>query len=139
MNPQDLRQVAIIEKENFSCPWSETAFASTLEKENIIYLVAVELEEIIGYCGEWYVLDEGEITNVAVSRSSRRKGIAVQLLQELFVQAQKKGVTLHTLEVRKSNQSAINLYEKLGFQAEGIRKNFYEKPTEDAIIMWKRK
>ena len=139
MKVQDLPQIIAIEKENFSCPWSEKGFINELEKENITYLVAVEAEEIQGYCGEWFFLDEGEITNVSVKAHHRRKGIAARLLQELFVQAALKGVKAHTLEVRKSNQAAIQLYQKLGFEIEGIRKNFYEKPVEDGMIMWKRK
>ena len=93
---------------------------------------------IAGYIGMLCVLDEGEITNVAVAEGFRRQGIGERLLSSLLQAGRKEGVDSFTLEVRESNSSARRLYRKLGFQEEGIRRNFYEKPTEDAILMWKR-
>jgi len=138
MEDKDLKQVAEIEKQTFSCPWSYSGFQDSIKREDRIYLVAAEEERIIGYCGLWIIFDEGEITKVAIDKSFRNRGIGRQLLETLFTFSKKTKVTSFTLEVRASNKPAIHLYEKLGFKSEGIRKDFYERPVEDAIIMWKK-
>ncbi len=138
MVPGDVRQVAEIERSTFSIPWSEASFKDTLNREDTLYLVAEAEGEILGYCGLWQSLYEGEIPNVAVKESCRRRGVGKALLEALFLQGEKRGITAYTLEVRVGNSGAILLYEKLGFQAVGIRPGFYEKPKEDAVIMWKR-
>lgn len=138
MEDKDLKQVVEIEKQNFSRPWSYLGFQDSIKREDRIYLVATEEERIIGYCGLWIVLDEGEITNVAIDKSYRNRGLGGQLLETLFTFSKKAKVTSFTLEVRVSNKPAIHLYEKLGFKSEGVRKDFYEQPVEDAIIMWKK-
>ena len=83
-------------------------------------------------------LDEGDITNVVVAKESRGKGIGTAMLLFMMEEGKKRGINAYTLEVRVSNAEAIHVYEKLGFVSEGIRKNFYDKPKEDANIMWKR-
>lgn len=131
-------QVAAIEKANFSVPWSMESFRESMELEHTIYLVAEENKNIMGYCGMYRVFNEGEIVNVAVAEAYRRKKVASQLLEQLFVESSELKVDNFFLEVRESNQPAIQLYKKLGFTEAGIRKNFYEKPRENAIFMWKR-
>lgn len=131
-------QVAAIEKANFSVPWSLESFRESMKLEHTIYLVAEENENIMGYCGMYRVFNEGEIVNVAVAEAYRRKKVASQLLEQLFVESSELKVDNFFLEVRESNQPAIQLYKKLGFTEAGIRKNFYEKPRENAIFMWKR-
>lgn len=138
MTTDDIKEVVLIEEECFSVPWSEQAFIDALNLPNAFYYVALSEGKAVGYCGAYGVLDEGDINQVAVTSSSRRQGIAKQLVSEMISDMAKNGFTSMTLEVRKSNESAIYLYESLGFKNEGVRKNFYEKPTEDAIIMWKR-
>ncbi|HIQ97747.1 MAG TPA: ribosomal protein S18-alanine N-acetyltransferase [Candidatus Limivivens merdigallinarum] len=138
MEEADLGSVARIEASIFSKPWSEEGFRDSLKLPNTVYLVAEQDGSIAGYIGMLCVLDEGEITNVAVAEGFRRQGIGERLLSSLLQAGRKEGVDSFTLEVRESNSSARRLYRKLGFQEEGIRKNFYEKPTEDAILMWKR-
>lgn len=138
MEPEDIGQVAEIEKKTFSVPWSQASFLDTLKREDTLYLVAEEAGEILGYCGLWQSLCEGEIPNVAVKDSFRRRGVGKALLEALFLQGEKRGITAYTLEVRAGNSGAVSLYEKLGFQAVGIRPGFYIKPKEDAVIMWKR-
>ncbi len=138
MQSEDVEAVVRIEESLFSQPWSRQGFLDSLQADNTIYLVALADGEVVGYCGLLQVLDEADVTNVAVDEAFHRKGIARALLQELFVQAQKRGVLALTLEVRKSNIPALSLYESLGFKNCGVRRNFYEKPTEDAVIMWKR-
>lgn len=136
MTTKDVPVVVRIENEIFSEPWSADSFRIGLETKNDIYLVAEEDGEILGYCGLWGVIDEGQITNVAVAPGHRRRGVAEKMLRELMQQAAEADFTEFTLEVRVSNAPAIALYHKLGFHDEGIRKDFYAKPREDAIIMW---
>ena len=135
---KDLEEISEIEKAIFSRPWSRDGFRMSVEAKNTVYLTARLDGEIAGYCGMLQCMDEAEITNVAVKEDCRNKGVAYAMLQDLLRRGQECGVQAFTLEVRKSNAAAIALYEKLGFVNCGIRKNFYEKPTEDAIIMWKR-
>ncbi|MDO4345020.1 MAG: ribosomal protein S18-alanine N-acetyltransferase [Eubacteriales bacterium] len=138
MRPEDLEQVERIEADTFSQPWTRAGFLSSLEADSTIYLTVWEKSEIVGYCGLMKVLEEGDITNVAVKREFRGRGIGRMMLENLLKLAGEQGVREFTLEVRKSNAAAIALYKKLGFQDCGLRKNFYEKPVEDAVIMWKR-
>ena len=138
MQKKDVVQVAQMEKEYFSEPWSEQAFLEVLDKKEYLYMVAAQGEEILAYCGMYRVLDEGNITQVAVRSDMRRRGIARDLLQDFMQNGKLNGADAYTLEVRVSNQSAICLYEACGFVKESVRKNFYAAPTEDAFIMWKR-
>lgn len=137
MQPEDLVQVCKIEKENFSLPWSEKSFAESMERNDTVFLTALAGNEVAGYIGCYCIAGTGEITNVAVKASCRRKGIGGKLLEKLY----EEGAALETreffLEVRESNEAAIELYSRQGFVKEGIRKNFYEKPVENAVIMWK--
>lgn len=133
----DLAQVIAIEKATFSQPWTEQDFLQAIEDDSKIYLVAVEDGEILGYCGMWNVVGEGQITNVAVKESARRKGVARQMFSAFLQTGQDKGITSFTLEVRVSNVAAIGLYEQFGFVNAGIRKGFYDFPKEDGMIMWK--
>lgn len=137
MRPEHLDEVVRIEQKLFSMPWSKRGFLDSLQANNTIYLTALVDDTVVGYCGLLQVLDEADITNVAVDEQFQRRGIARALLKELMVQAEKRGITALTLEVRKSNVPALTLYESMGFENCGTRKNFYEKPTEDAVIMWK--
>ncbi len=136
MLESDVVQVHQIEKEIFSQPWSEEDFYSSLKNTNNLYLVAEIHGEIVGYCGCWGIAGEGDIYNVAVKTQFRRKRIGLEMLQELIREGQTKGLGTFTLEVRRSNLAAIRLYETLGFEQVAIRKDFYQKPNEDAVIMW---
>lgn len=137
MQAEDLTEVCKIEKDNFSLPWSEKSFAESMERDDTVFLTALIEEEVAGYIGCYCIAGTGEITNVAVKSTHRRKGIGAKLLEKLY----EEGASLDTreffLEVRESNQAAIALYSCQGFVKEGIRKNFYQKPVENAVIMWK--
>jgi len=137
MEIKDIVQVAAIEKEIFSVPWSANSFIEASQNENNIYLVCAQNDEVTGYCGLWTVLGEGDVTNVAVSKKHRGKGYGRALLKELENRGRKKDVSKYFLEVRQSNIIAFNLYLSLGYEKIGIRKNFYERPSEDAVIMSK--
>jgi len=138
MEKKDVHEVSIIEAENFKSPWSEKAFLDTFLNTNLLYLVAQDKDRIIGMCGVHHILGEGEITNVAVANNYKRQHIGEQMMTALMEKGRIMGIDAFTLEVRVSNEAAIFLYEKLGFVTEGRRKNFYENPQEDALIMWKR-
>lgn len=101
-------------------------------------MVAVQDEEVVGFAGLQQVLDEGYITNIAVAESCRRQGLGRAMLSALVDHCRENGAAFLTLEVRQSNAAAISLYESMGFLPEGLRKNFYRQPTEDAILMTKR-
>lgn len=135
MKQSHLHEVAEIEKLSFSTPWSEQSFSDTLSDEKYIYLVALHNEKVVGYCGIYYVLDEADITNIAVLEEYRGRGIGEQLIKCIISKCLEKECTSLFLEVRKSNISALGLYKKAGFTEIGIRKDFYEKPNEDAILM----
>ena len=137
MTKEDCYQVAAIEKDSFSMPWSLQAFTDTVEKENFRYFVAEEQGEILGYCGFLFVLDEAEIPNVCVKASARKQGIGRQMMAVLLEEAAKLGIAVLFLEVRESNVAARTLYKSLGFTEDGIRKNFYEQPAEHAVLMSK--
>lgn len=137
MTMTDCNQVAEIEAESFSMPWSLKAFTDTVEKPNFRYFVAEEAGEILGYCGFLYVLDEAEIPNVCVKASARRQGVGRKMLEVLITEAKTLGIAVLYLEVRESNEAAKALYASLGFLPNGIRKNFYEQPQENAILMSK--
>lgn len=138
MQERDLDQVAAMEREIFSEPWSRQGFAETYQKKENCYLVVEEDGLVLAYCGLWSVLDEADICNVAVRGEARRRGLGEAMLKRLISEGQKLGVTAFTLEVRVGNAPAVALYRKLGFQDAGIRPGFYTKPDEDALIMWYR-
>lgn len=138
MRAEDVPFISRLEEETFSMPWSAASFLQMIEKEDTAYFVAEEDGRLLGGCGLLLIAGEGNITNVVVAPEARRRGVATGLLTYLLEEGDRAGLTAYTLEVRVSNAAAIRLYEKLGFVSEGIRPGFYEKPTEDAMIMWKR-
>ena len=144
MTKEDVPFVEQMEQQIFSRPWSQRGFFDALENPAALFLVAEEEEngstgnpakEIAGYIGTYIALDEGEITNVAVSESFRGRGIGNLLVQSMICKARRQAVTRIVLEVRCSNQPAIHLYEKNAFVKVGVRRGFYEAPREDADIM----
>ena len=138
MAAADVRAVSKIEEAVFSMPWKPDDFLSMIKADYAHYFVAEEDGEIAGYCGVRNMAGEGEITNVAVAEKFRRRGIGRKLMEHLLQEAPCFGIGDLTLEVRAGNVPAISLYESLGFHKEGVRPGFYEKPKEDALIMWKR-
>ncbi len=139
MQPEDAEKVALLEAASFSMPWSVKDFVHVAEDPDSLYLVAEVQDEIIGCCGVTNISGDGDINNVMVAEAYRGQKIASRMMKELLLQGSMLGIENFTLEVRVSNVPAIRVYEKLGFKSEGIRPRFYEKPVEDAMIMWKRK
>lgn len=136
MHADHLDDLADLESLAFSTPWSYDALAEELRNPLAVFYVAedVEAESAVGYLGMHHILDEGFISNVAVHPAYRRRGIASALLREVTEYAEKHKITRVTLEVRASNRAAIALYERAGFEKDGIRPGFYDSPKEDALI-----
>ena len=136
MTPQDADEVAAVEKECFSVPWSRESFWNEAKNENTLYLVAVAENKIVGYMGAWLLQGEAQITNIAVHPGFRRQGIGERLLTVFVAEIKARDVTAMTLEVRPSNAAALALYAKFGFKDYGRRRGYYIDNGEDAIIMW---
>ena len=128
-------QIAVLERETFSLPWDEASIRAELDNPLSLWLVAAEGETVLGYVGSQTCFDDTDILNVAVRSDCRRRGIAEALMRELDRLLPLRGAERITLEVRASNDPAIRLYEKLGYARVGLRKGYYEKPREDAVIM----
>lgn len=138
MQAKDLDAVTHLEESCFSMPWKRADFEDILKRTDRVYLVAEYEDKIIGGCMMSEIVGEGDISNVAVDEMYRGQGIADTLLKAMLKLGDEREMTAYTLEVRSQNQPAIKLYERNGFITEGVRKNFYQKPTDDALIMWRR-
>jgi ribosomal-protein-alanine N-acetyltransferase len=146
MRPDDLDEVMVIERAAFKPPWSPELFRRELEHDWSTILVAVEplssapgrgSERIVAFLIFWLVHDEVHVLNVAVAPEHRRKGIARMLMAETERRAMQAGAALMTLEVRRSNEAALELYREFEYRAVGVRPNYYVDEGEDAIVMVK--
>ncbi len=134
--PEHLDDILLMEQQCFSVPWTREQLAAQLSDFMHIFLAAEDEDgRAVGYVGLMYVLDEGYISNVAVSPSRRREGIADMLLAELYARAREKKLSFLTLEVRESNIPAQSLYKKHGYTEVGRRRGYYSLPKEDAVLM----
>ena len=135
MAREHIPQIARLEQVCFSAPWSETMLEEALFDPQASFLVAEDEEGgVVGYAGLHVVLDEGYIDNVAVEPDARKHGVASALL-DVYCRFGAVNLAFLTLEVRASNQAAMGLYEKYGFQRAGLRPGYYQHPKEDAVIM----
>ena len=135
MTAEHIPQIAALERACFSRPWSEESLQGELWNDSAVIIVAEgEDGSVLGYAGLQTVLDEGYINNVAVDEKYRRQGIADELIAA-FVRFGHAKLAFLTLEVRASNAPAIALYAKHGFAEVGRRKNYYDDPKEDALLM----
>ena len=130
-----LDEVAALESVSFSEPWSRQAFFDTINSEEYLYLVAKYQDKVVGYAGCYIAMDEGNITNIAVDTNYRRVGIGNELMVQLKRLLSERKINCIFLEVRASNEAAQILYKNCGYEEVGIRKNFYSKPQENAIVM----
>lgn len=117
-------------------PWSRRSFENELTNPHAIFLVALSGANLVGYGGIWNVIDEAHVTTIMVAPESRRAGIGRSITKSLLLEALECGMTCATLEVRVSNESAISLYQGLGFEKVAVRKDYYPDNHEDAWIMW---
>ena len=129
--------MAALERLCFTTPWTEAMLEEELYNDTASFIVAQRADgEVLGYAGLHVILDEGYIDNVAVRPEYRRQGVADRLL-DVFCRFGQARLAFLTLEVRPSNTAAVALYEKHGFREAGRRKNYYENPTEDALLLTK--
>ena len=140
MTAEDIEAVCTIEKDAFPTPWSRTLFLQELELSFSRHLIVSEAKagngkEILGYMIFWIIHDETQLQKIAVKEKAREQGIGSLLIREMIRVARLEGVTKGSLEVRSSNQAAIELYKKFGFVVEGLRKGYYQDTHEDALIM----
>jgi ribosomal-protein-alanine N-acetyltransferase len=133
----DLSAIEAIEQKAYPTPWSRSMFASELAKPTSICLGAFEGRELVGYVINSRYVDAWHVMNVAVDPEHQRRGVATALLERLFELTRDDERRGYTLEVRVSNEDAIGLYEKLGFEPRGIRRGYYTDNREDALIMWR--
>lgn len=137
MQVSDIKQVLEIEHASFAIPWTEDAFIRELTmNEYAVYTVIEEDNRVVGYCGMWLILDEANITNIAILPSYRGRKLGEALLRVVIENARLRGGKTMSLEVRVSNDTAQGLYRKLGFLNGGIRKRYYTDNYEDALVMW---
>ena len=136
MTAAHLADILTVESESFPHPWTEKMFLEELSGKFSVYRAAVEDGRAVGYMGMWLLAGEGHITNIAVAKKFRRRGLGSALMDDFIFLAEQQALTLMTLEVRESNAGAVALYGKKGFAEVGRRKNYYDN-TEDALIMTK--
>jgi ribosomal-protein-alanine N-acetyltransferase len=135
MTGTDVPAVVGIERASYTMPWSEATFRGLLRRRDAEMVTAESDGAVIGYAAFWCVVDQGELGNVAVSADWRGHGIGARLVEEILRRAARRGVHEVFLEVRPSNTVARGLYERLGFRPVGRRRNYYQAPAEDAIVL----
>lgn len=134
---RDVSELLGIETAQFPDPWTKRILLDEIENtETRRYTVAVEKRRIVGYLGVMFVLDELHVNTIGTLPQQEGRGIATSLLEDAWADARARGITRATLEVAVSNQRAIELYRRYGFHPVGVRKNYYEKSNEDALILW---
>jgi ribosomal-protein-alanine N-acetyltransferase len=136
----DLPAVEALQRRAFTNPWGAEAIKWELENTDVarLYVMHDAADAVVAYCACWKVFDELHINSLAVDESLRRQGLARQLLRHVILDAHASGARSATLEVRQSNHAARLLYEGLGFHVEGVRRDYYQDPREDALILWHR-
>ncbi len=141
MGREDLRYVMDIEKRSFSNPWHLSSFEGEIENYDISFpyvMIHPETGELTGYIIFWQIGEEVQISNFAVHPDYRRKGLGGSVLNRVLGIIKERGARVVVLEVRESNNSARFLYKKFGFEEAGIRKHYYSRPDEDAVVMVKK-
>jgi ribosomal-protein-alanine N-acetyltransferase len=135
----DLDGVLEVESESFTNPWTREMYTWELQNRTVCHIFVARTHRcsVAGFCAFWLVLDEIHINNVAVRPQFRGRGIGSALLHQALAEAKRLGARRATLEVRASNTAARRLYERLGFYVAATRRNYYTKPVEDALILWR--
>jgi ribosomal-protein-alanine N-acetyltransferase len=135
----EIAAVMAIEDASFTNPWTSEMYASEFENRGVsfCYLARTPDDTVVGFCSFWRVVDELHINNLAVLPSHRRGGVASALLSRVLEEGSRLGAVRATLEVRRSNGPARYLYERFGFAVAGVRRGYYTKPAEDALVLWR--
>lgn len=135
MRPADLDDVMAIERRSFTAPWEEATFRGLMRRPTASLLVAEREGEVVGYSVTWFAADEAELGDIAVVPELRGFGLGRRMLEEAVAEARKRGARSLFLEVREANRVARQLYHSAGFEVVGVRKQYYNEPVEDAIVM----
>ena len=136
---EDLDAVLAIEAESFTSPWTREMYLAEFDNHGVsyFYLARNAARDIVGFCSFWRILDELHINNLAVAPEHRRSHAATELLTRVLEDGAKLGARRATLEVRRSNDAARQLYERFGFSVAGVRRDYYSNPVEDALVLWR--
>ena len=140
MDPErDLDAVLAIEAASFTNPWTREMYLAELENHDVSYcfLVRNSEGEVAGFCSFWRILDELHINNLAVAPEWRGSGAGTALMNRILAEGARMGARRATLEVRRSNEAALRLYQRLGFSIAGVRRDYYSQPVEDALVLWR--
>jgi ribosomal-protein-alanine N-acetyltransferase len=135
----DIDAVLAVEEASFTNPWTREMYVAELDNPTVsyCYLARDRSGKVVGFCSFWYVVDELHINNLAVLPANRRTGVASALLARVLEEGARLGATRATLEVRRSNDPARCLYEQFGFAVAGVRRGYYTRPVEDALVLWR--
>ena len=139
--PEQIDDVLLIEEASFTNPWTREMYLAELDNQGVSYcfLALDATGHVVGFCSFWRVLDELHINNLAVKPEFRRSGVATALLSHVLREGAQMGAQRATLEVRRSNDPARLLYERFGFSIAGVRRAYYTKPVEDALVLWRER
>jgi ribosomal-protein-alanine N-acetyltransferase len=135
----DLDAVVALEATAFTNPWTRDMLDRELRQSDVarVYVLRTSNQPVTAFCACWVIFDELHINTIAVDPAHRREGLATKLMHHVFADAALEGVLRATLEVRRSNEAALRLYERLGFTVEAVRPRYYSQPEEDALILWR--
>ncbi len=135
----EVNEISVLQSQTFTNPWSADSLRWEIANTDVARLYVMRVDgALIGFCACWVILDELHINSVAIGDLWRRQGFASRMLREVCRDARESGATQATLEVRRSNIAALALYERLGFTCEGVRRDYYQSPREDALVLWCR-
>ena len=139
VSPSEIDAILAIEEASFTNPWTREMYLAELQNDGVsfFYLARDPERRTIGFCSVWRVLDELHINNLAVLPAYRRAGIASALLTHVLDEGARMGARRATLEVRRSNEAARQLYGRFGFSVAGVRQGYYSNPVEDALVLWR--
>lgn len=135
----DLDQVCALEAESFTNPWTREMLARELQHSDVarVYVLRLADGAIVAFCTCWIIFDELHVNTIAVAPVRRRQGLGLLLMRHVLAEAARTGAERATLEVRRSNEAALRLYERLGFRITAVRPRYYTRPEEDALILWR--
>lgn len=135
---EDVDAMRAVEQASFTSPWTLEMYLAELKNPEVsFFFLARSGDTVVGFCSFWRVLDEQHINNLAVVPERRREGIASALLERVLREGARMGAGRATLEVRRSNEAARQLYERFGFAVAGVRRGYYTNPAEDALVLWR--
>jgi len=135
----DIEAIIAVEHASFTNPWTRGMYLAELENRGVsfFFLARDDTRRVVGFCSFWRVLDELHINNLAVLPEHRRSGVGSALLARVLADGAARGAHRATLEVRASNRPALQLYERFGFRTTAVRRGYYSKPDEDALVLWR--